>query len=85
MDGNGMIMVLKDESVRFRSNLEGILSLFSLGERCEGVTITGMKYCLKDAIITNDFPIGISNEFIGEEAEVSVARGELACFISFPS
>ena len=83
MDGNGMIMVLKNESVRFRKNMEGVLSLFSLGERCEGVTITGMKYCLDNAAITNDFPIGISNEFIGQEAEIKVLNGELVCMISY--
>ena len=76
MDGNGMIMVLKDEAASFQENLEGMLSLFALGERAEGVNIRGMKY-------PNDFPIGISNEFIGEKAEISVARGELVCIISF--
>ncbi|MBR4604679.1 MAG: thiamine diphosphokinase, partial [Lachnospiraceae bacterium] len=44
MDGNGMIMVLKDEAASFQENLEGMLSLFALGERAEGVNIRGMKY-----------------------------------------
>ena len=83
MDGNGMIMVLKDEAVSFQENLEGMLSLFALGERAEGVSIRGMKYPLENATITNDFPIGISNEFIGEKAEISVTKGELVCIISF--
>ena len=83
MDGNGMIMVLKNESVSFQENLEGYLSLFSLGERAEGVTIKGMKYPLQDYVMTNDFPIGISNEFIGEKAEISVRNGELACILNF--
>lgn len=83
MDGNGMIMVLKDEAVSFQENLEGMLSLFALGERAEGVSIRGMKYPLENATITNDFPIGISNEFIGGKAEISVAKGELVCIISF--
>ena len=82
MDGNGMIMVLKNESVSFQENLEGYLSLFSLGERAEGVTIKGMKYPLQDYVMTNDFPIGISNEFIGEKAEISVRNGELACILN---
>ena len=83
MDGNGMIMVLKDEAVSFQDNLEGMLSLFALGERAEGVSIRGMKYSLENATITNDFPIGISNEFIGEKAEITVTKGELVCIISF--
>ena len=83
MDGNGMIMVLKEEAVSFQENLEGQLSLFALGERAEGVNIRGMKYPLENATITNDFPIGISNEFIGEKAEISVTKGELVCIINF--
>ena len=83
MDGNGMIMVLKEEAVSFQENLEGQLSLFALGERAEGVNIRGMKYTLENAVITNDFPIGISNEFIGEKAEIFVQKGELVCIINF--
>ena len=83
MDGNGMILVLKNEEVRFQANLEGYLSLFSLGACAKGVNIRGMKYPLVDYTMTNDFPIGISNEFIGQEAEVSVEEGELVCMISY--
>ena len=83
MDGNGMILVLKNEAVRFQADLEGYLSLFSLGECAKGVNIRGMKYPLVDYTMTNDFPIGISNEFIGEEAEVSVEEGELVCMVSY--
>lgn len=82
-DGNGMILVLQNEAVHFNRNLEGYLSLFSLGKEARGVNISGMKYTLQDAVVTNDFPIGISNEFMGEEAEISVEDGELVCMISY--
>ncbi|MBQ3907088.1 MAG: thiamine diphosphokinase [Lachnospiraceae bacterium] len=85
MDGNGMILALQNESVAFRENMEGYVSLFSLGKKAEGVTIKGLKYELENATISNDFPIGISNEFIGKKAEVSVENGELVCMISYPS
>ena len=84
MDGNGMIMVIKDEEICFREEMEGFLSLFSLRGRCEGVTIQGLKYELENAVITNDFPIGISNEFVGKKASISVRDGELVCMISYP-
>ena len=83
VDGTGMILVIKNEAVHFRKDLEGTLSLFSLVEKSEGVTIEGMKYSLQDASIQNDFPIGISNEFIGEEAMISVEDGALVCMISY--
>lgn len=83
VDGTGMILVLMDESVEFQKGLEGYLSLFSLTEESVGVTIRGMKYPLEQAVIRNDFPIGISNEFTGETAVVSVEKGQLVCMLQF--
>lgn len=83
MDGAGMILVLQNEAVHFQRNLEGYLSLFSLGREAKGVTIQGMKYPLKDYTITNDYPIGISNEFQGAPATISVENGELVCMIQY--
>lgn len=83
VDGMGMVLVLQNESVHFRKELEGTMSLFALTGEAKGVNIRGMKYPLENAVITNDFPIGISNEFIGEAAEVSVEDGELVCMISY--
>lgn len=83
VDGTGMILVIQNETVSFQPELEGYLSLFSLGKEARGVTIRGMKYPLTDDTISNDFPIGISNEFIGEQAAVSVKEGELVCMIQY--
>ena len=83
VDGTGMILVIQNEAIHLNKNLEGYLSLFSLGKEAKGVTIQGMKYSLNDYTMTNDFPIGISNEFIGEEAVISVEDGELVCMISY--
>lgn len=83
VDGTGMILVLQNEAVHFQKSLEGYLSLFSLGREAKGVSIQGMKYTLKDYTMSNDFPIGISNEFIGEEAVISVSDGELVCMIQY--
>jgi thiamine pyrophosphokinase len=83
MDGNGMIFVMQNEEVKFRNTLEGYLSIFSLGKEANGVSIKGMKYELEKTTLTNDFPLGISNEFIGEEALIRVEDGELVCIISY--
>lgn len=82
MDGNGMIFVIKNETVDFRENMQGMMSLFSLTGKSEGVTISGMKYPLNDYTLTNDFPIGISNSFIGQAASVTVKNGEVLCMVS---
>lgn len=83
MDAGGMCFVMEDEERRFGASMRGYLSLFSMGEKAQGVDIRGMKYELNDAAITNDFPIGISNEFIGQEAVVRVKRGQLLGIVTY--
>lgn len=84
MDANLMMTVIKDETVRFKKSMEGYMSVFSLGEKAEAVTIRGMKYELENAVVTNDYPIGISNEFVGEEGEVTVKNGMLLIIVTWP-
>ncbi|MBQ2286545.1 MAG: thiamine diphosphokinase [Acutalibacteraceae bacterium] len=57
------------------------LSVFSITDKSDGVTISGVKYPLTNAEISNTFPIGVSNEWIGN-AEISVKNGILAIVIS---
>jgi len=81
MDAECMLTVIQNETVSFNKNMEGFLSLFSLNGKATGVTIKNMKYPLDQAEITNDFPIGISNEFIGEAGEVTVEEGTLLAVV----
>ena len=74
--------LIQDEVVRFPKEKEGFFSLFALQKQVSGVTIKGMKYPLEDAVLTEDYPIGISNEFIGEAAEVTVKDGMLLAIVS---
>ncbi len=55
---------------------KGILSVFAVGE-AKGVTLSGVKYPLSDAVLSDAYPIGVSNEFTGEKATVSVKDGTL--------
>ena len=60
----------------------GYVSVFSGSTKAEGVTLCGLKYELNNAVLTNTFPIGVSNEFIDRESSISVSDGTL--FIVFP-
>lgn len=83
MDGNGMILLARNESIRFRENMEGYINVFSLHEKARGVSIRGLKYELEHAELTNAMPIGISNEFIGKAAEISVEDGCLLVIVNW--
>ena len=79
-----LVTVIRNEEITFHTGVEGRMSLFSLGEKAEKVTIKGMKYVLTEDTVTNDFPIGISNEFIKtEEALVRVENGELLIMVEW--
>lgn len=58
------------------------LSLFSYTERCDGVTIRGVHYPLTDALLTQAFPLGVSNAFEAEQACISVRKGLLLIVMS---
>ena len=74
--GEGMVgTVLIDGEISFASS--GVVSVFSLSERSHGVTLTGLKYPLKDAVLTNDFPLGVSNEAVASTVTVKVEKGAL--------
>lgn len=72
-----IVTVIKNETIRFSKYAEGIFSAFCLGPDARGVTETGLQYTLDDAVLTSGFPLGVSNHFIGECAEVSVKDGSL--------
>jgi thiamine pyrophosphokinase len=58
-------------------------SVFSYSERSEGVTITGARYPLTDAVLTHSYPLGVSNEFVdGACAAVSLRTGRLLIVVS---
>ena len=69
--------VIQKETVRFSAACHGIVSVFCMGRDARGVTIRGLKYEAENATLTSDFPLGVSNHFVGKEAEISVEEGQL--------
>ena len=82
MDDKTTVFVMQNETVWFKPEAKGFLSLFSLWEKASGVTIRNLKYEMQNGEITNSFPIGISNEFIGKRSSVTVEQGMLAVILS---
>ena len=63
--------------VIFPASMSGYLSVFCNSGTAKGVTLSGLKYPLERHTMTGDFPLGVSNQFLGESALVSVERGSL--------
>lgn len=76
-DKDTVITMIQDDVMHFSSSMKGYLSVFAYGERAKGVTLKGLKYPLDNAELTNDFPLGVSNEFMGIPSEISVQEGRL--------
>ena len=69
--------VVRNGHMVFPSDMSGRLSVFCTSGEARGVTLRGLRYNLENAALQSDFPLGVSNEFIGEEARVGVERGSL--------
>ena len=74
---NYIVTVIREETVRFPAQAEGILSLFCLGPDAEGITLENLHYALRDGTLTSGFPLGVSNHFIGKSACVTVKKGSI--------
>ena len=70
-----VITVLKDGSLTLMG--EGVLSVFCLSGEARGVTEQGLLYGLDNAVMVSGYPIGVSNEFTGVPATISVTDGTL--------
>lgn len=58
------------------------ISLFTFTDFCDGVCISGVRYPLENCYLTNSFPLGVSNEFLEEAANISHSSGKLLIILS---
>ena len=77
IDKNSTYTVIKNGEITLPPQDNCYFSVFSLDEKCTGVSEKGGKYELSDVELTNDFPIGVSNEFTGNPVTISVKNGSL--------
>ncbi len=68
---------LRDGTLTLPARESGIFSVFCFGADAVGVTIRGGQYEVEDVTLSADFPLGVSNHFIGREVEISVKHGSL--------
>lgn len=80
-DQNTIIEVLTTGTHIYNKECKGFLSLFSLSNESV-ISIQNLKYELTNKVISNLFPLGIDNEFIGVESKVTVHQGMVLSIIN---
>lgn len=78
--------VIENESLTVEKIVEwGLFSAFCLGDRAEGVDEVGFQYPLSGAVLTPEFPLGVSNHIMESTASITVRRGVLAIGWQLPT
>ena len=71
------VTLLRNGALRFPAGMRGNLSVFAMAGDAEGVTLRGLYYPLENGSLTPAFPLGVSNHFTGDEAKITVEKGNL--------
>ena len=79
-EGCALTAIADGDALRFDARYSGDFSAFCHGPDASGVCERGFHYRLDGAVLTAAFPLGVSNSFTGEPAEISVGRGTLIVY-----
>lgn len=80
IDENAIATVITESKFALPRAARGTVSVFAYGGIADGVTYTGLTYNLKNATLTPDFPLGVSNATTAEQATIAVKSGSLLIF-----
>ena len=75
-DASQVVFMLENDSIHFKKNVKGMVSVFSYTPKCENVSIFNMKYNLDHAELTSSIPLGVSNEFLLDRKETGLITTE---------
>ncbi len=81
IDEHNTVFLVRDQAVINKED-GAYLSLIPYSATAEGVNLSGVKYPLKNATLYQNQTLGISNEFVFSQAQLTVKKGTLAVFIS---
>ena len=77
---NRIRMIRQNTKISIEEQYGNYISLLPVTPKVTGITLIGMKYPLKDYTMEQYYTIGISNEIVGEEAEIQLKEGVLLMF-----
>ena len=81
--GDAVATAITGGRLKFGAPCAGTVSVFAHSGEAKGVWERGLKYRLDGVTLTDDVPLGVSNEFMGRESAVEVNDGTLTVF--YPS
>lgn len=82
IDETNEIMGLLPSEYKFQNRAGYSLSTFSMTDEVTGLCERGVKYPLDNAVLTNKFPLGVSNEIVEDFAVISFKSGILFVCLS---
>lgn len=77
IDEDRTYIILENESIELPKKERGYLSVFSFSAISHGVTLKNLKYELKNATLTSEFPLGVDNEYIDKSPFIEVKDGKI--------
>lgn len=80
-DENNAVYIKGVGKSRYKADKNCYFSVLSLTDESV-VSISGTKYELQDSVIARSFPLGVSNEFVKEYAEIELSKGKVLIIYS---
>ena len=80
-DENNAVYIQVVGKSRYKADKNCYFSVLSLTDESV-VSISGTKYELQDSVIARSFPLGVSNEFVKEYAEIEISKGKVLIIYS---
>lgn len=68
-------LYLLDKDTEYSEDMRGFISLFSISDSSQ-ISIKGFKYEYEGKL-TNSYALGVSNEFTGNKASISLSKGTI--------
>lgn len=81
-DSDNVIMMQSRGIRRYKRRDGWYFSVFSYSDRLCINSLSGVKYTLENAVMTGSFPLGVSNEFVSEEAVLDIKEGTALVVLS---
>ena len=81
LDGDHAVMMV-DSDFFVRKGAYHYASVFAYDPICRDITLEGFKYEAEHIDLTNDFPLGVSNEITDKTAKISVGEGCLLVILA---